>query len=58
MNAINGMPVVVSPLVPEFVQAVKANPCGGTDKYLAEFNAWLLERFGMRRHVQIGRAHV
>ncbi len=53
MNTINGMHVVVSTLAPEFVPVLQMAPCGCSEKVLAEFNAWLLERFGMRRHVLI-----
>ncbi len=48
-----GMEIVPSIAVPEFVPALKMKPCGCSDKVLNDFNAWLLERFGTRRHMMI-----
>lgn len=48
--SIAGIPILVSEHVQEFVPALKMRECGCSPNVLADFNAWLLERFGSHRN--------
>jgi hypothetical protein len=53
MTSFNGMPVVVSPWVPlkPRIQLPGGSPI--SDEFRAEFNRWLLDRFGADEQVLI-----